>query len=96
MFAGLYALVIGLIGAAWRIAAAGAPASVPVREESARPTSSTQSFHRPEVDLGPAADSSEALAPSIVTLPVIAMTLLGAIYVVAFKAPVYWAPPITS
>ena len=45
MFTGLYALVIGLIGAAWRLAAAEAPATAPVHVEfTTQPVSSTRAM----------------------------------------------------
>ena len=88
MFTGLYALVIGLIGAAWQLAAAAAPARVPSGTESAAEW--TEHCYRLEADLGPAASScGRCGATGFVTLPIIGLTLIAAFYVVAVKAPGY-------
>ena len=97
MFIGLYALVIGLIGAPWRLAAVRGSGSCPSRAEFTMPSRSRVPPIRPanwRVTVGPASRSLERLwRHRIATLPVITITLLGAIYVVAFKATrCTWAP----
>ena len=85
MFVGVHALVIGLIGARWRLAHGGAPASARPEAGSARPISIPTPFPDRRLTLDLLEISRKLWRYRIVTLPVIAMTLLGALYVVAVK-----------
>ena len=91
MFTGLYALVIGLIGAVWRLALAEAPAVGPSRKRypcaRVRYHPNTTAGGRLTMDL--LLISRKIWRYRLVTLPVIALTLLGAFYVIAIKAPEY-------
>ena len=87
MFTGLYALVIGLIGAAWQLAAAEAPERARSSTEVRPDKQNTATGGRLTVDL--LLILRKLWRHRFITLPIIALTLFGAFYVIAVKAPVY-------